>query len=193
MIDPYVDDALVSLSELRDARFADLSKFACGSNFVIGESVTEGTVVSCSPVKKASSKIHRYSMSQVSPIKESAAEIEMSMQLVSPDGSKQSFPQRALYQGSISPSTPGENNTSMHSYSGRKSLQFQPKELIGALKHVDGCKPVLSETPKNMPNAHHNRAKGGIFEVKHEETKTPRSGSASKINLVTKDREFNEP
>lgn len=41
-----------------------------------------------------------------SEIKEQTAEIEMSMQLVSPDGSKQSFPQRALYQGSISPSTP---------------------------------------------------------------------------------------
>ena len=36
MIDPYLDDALVSLSELRDAQFNDLSKFACGSNFVIG-------------------------------------------------------------------------------------------------------------------------------------------------------------
>jgi len=36
MIDPYLDDALVSLSELRDAQFNDLSKFACGNNFVIG-------------------------------------------------------------------------------------------------------------------------------------------------------------
>ena len=40
LIDPYIDDALVSLSELRDAKFSDLSKFACGQNFVIGESIT---------------------------------------------------------------------------------------------------------------------------------------------------------
>ena len=45
MIDPYIDDALVSLSELRDAQFSgDLSKFACGANFVIGESVVAGVV-----------------------------------------------------------------------------------------------------------------------------------------------------
>lgn len=36
--DPYVDDTLVSLSELRDVLFFDLDKFACGSNFVIGQS-----------------------------------------------------------------------------------------------------------------------------------------------------------
>ena len=42
MIDPYVDDALVSLSELRDAQFSDITKFACGSNFVIGESLISG-------------------------------------------------------------------------------------------------------------------------------------------------------
>ena len=45
----------------------------------------------------------------VSPIKQIVEEDainEMSMQLVSPAESKQSFPQRALYAGSISPSTP---------------------------------------------------------------------------------------
>lgn len=36
LIDPYVDDALVSLSELRDAQFGPLEKFSCGKNFVIG-------------------------------------------------------------------------------------------------------------------------------------------------------------
>ena len=36
LIDPYVDDSLVSLSELRDAQFNELNKFACGKNFVIG-------------------------------------------------------------------------------------------------------------------------------------------------------------
>lgn len=49
MIDPYVDDALVSLSELRDAQFGDLSKYACGHNFVIGESTKEGDVLHSSP------------------------------------------------------------------------------------------------------------------------------------------------
>ena len=38
MGDPYIDDALVSLSELRDAQFSGVTKFSCGSNFVIGES-----------------------------------------------------------------------------------------------------------------------------------------------------------
>ena len=45
MVDPYIDDALVSLSELRDAQFSDLTKFSCGSNFVIGESQIAGCVV----------------------------------------------------------------------------------------------------------------------------------------------------
>ena len=39
MIDPYESDVLVSMSELRDARFRDAEKFACGHNFVIGESL----------------------------------------------------------------------------------------------------------------------------------------------------------
>lgn len=51
LIDPYVDDALVSLSELRDARFDDADKFACGNNFVIGESLTLGLVIKASPMK----------------------------------------------------------------------------------------------------------------------------------------------
>ena len=39
MIDPYVGDEVVSMSELRDAQFSgDINKFACGHNFVIGES-----------------------------------------------------------------------------------------------------------------------------------------------------------
>ena len=42
LIDPYIDDALVSLSELRDARFSKHSLFACGRNFVIGESLSTG-------------------------------------------------------------------------------------------------------------------------------------------------------
>lgn len=46
MIDPYIDDALVSLSELRDAQFGDVAKFACGHNFVVGESMTPGIAVS---------------------------------------------------------------------------------------------------------------------------------------------------
>ena len=45
MIDPYIDDALVSLSELRDAQFRDSQKFACGHSFVIGESQTTGAVL----------------------------------------------------------------------------------------------------------------------------------------------------
>jgi len=50
--DPYVDDALVSLSELRDALFSDLEKFACGKNFVIGQSSTvEAYKLKSSPMK----------------------------------------------------------------------------------------------------------------------------------------------
>ena len=52
LIDPYIDDALVSLSELRDAQFDDPNRFACGGNFVIGESLTQGPVVSNSPMKR---------------------------------------------------------------------------------------------------------------------------------------------
>ena len=52
MVDPYIDDALVSLSELRDAQFDCGQRFACGSNFVLGESKTEGTVMQSSPMKK---------------------------------------------------------------------------------------------------------------------------------------------
>ena len=44
MIDPYADDALVSLSELRDAKFNDKVRFACGDNFVIGESLIDGPI-----------------------------------------------------------------------------------------------------------------------------------------------------
>ena len=56
LIDPYIDDALVSLSELRDAQFSDLSKFACGERFVIGESLTEASIVNKgSPMKKLKS------------------------------------------------------------------------------------------------------------------------------------------
>ena len=38
MADPFGEDALVSLSELRDAQFADKDTFACGTDFVIGQS-----------------------------------------------------------------------------------------------------------------------------------------------------------
>lgn len=55
MIDPYIDDKLVQMSELRDVRFSDAQKFACGHNFVVGESLTAGTVQNCSPMKKVSS------------------------------------------------------------------------------------------------------------------------------------------
>ena len=44
MIDPYADDALVSLSELRDAKFDDKVRFACGNNFVMGESLIDGAI-----------------------------------------------------------------------------------------------------------------------------------------------------
>ncbi len=52
MADPYLDDALVSLSELRDAQFTDIQRFACGSNFVLGESITSSAVMQASPMKK---------------------------------------------------------------------------------------------------------------------------------------------
>ena len=38
MADPFGEDALVSLSELRDAKFMDKMTFACGKDFVIGQS-----------------------------------------------------------------------------------------------------------------------------------------------------------
>ena len=53
MIDPYVGDEVVSMSELRDAQFSgDINKFACGHNFVIGESLTTGKVLKHSPMKR---------------------------------------------------------------------------------------------------------------------------------------------
>lgn len=90
-------------------------------------------------------------MSPIKRIVEEDAIHEMSMQLVSPAESKQSFPQRALYQGSISPSTP--NNQSILSYSGQKSLKLQHKELAGTLRNLTGCMPVRSETPKGASQA----------------------------------------
>ena len=99
MIDPYVDDALVSLSELRDAQFSDVNLFACGSNFVIGQSLVEGNcqaspmknmgAVRSSPLKKVNSPVKK-------PVLEKEEE-ETSVHLMSPSGSKRSFPQRALY------------------------------------------------------------------------------------------------
>ena len=59
LIDPYVDDALVSLSELRDARFKDELKFACGSNFVIGESITSANVALKTSILKRSDEEQR--------------------------------------------------------------------------------------------------------------------------------------
>ena len=50
--DPYIDDALVSLSELRDAQFSELEKFACGSNFVIGQSLIAADVTLTSSLMK---------------------------------------------------------------------------------------------------------------------------------------------
>ena len=85
MIDPYLDDALVSLSELRDAQFNDLSKFACGSNFVIGQSLVAGDVLSCSPMKKLNN-IPRMNnqFKDVSPVKEIVQDtLSMSMRLIS--------------------------------------------------------------------------------------------------------------
>ena len=71
MIDPYLDDALVSLSELRDAQFSDLEKFACGSNFVIGQSLVAGDVLVSSPMKKLNNNHRRNSQFKVvSPHKE---------------------------------------------------------------------------------------------------------------------------
>jgi len=70
MVDPYIDDALVSLSELRDAQFSDLDKFACGENFVIGESTVPGTPMTCSPMKKVNN-LRQSPVKMTSPIKES--------------------------------------------------------------------------------------------------------------------------
>ena len=59
----------------------------------------------------------------MSPVKETTQEetVEdaelMSLKMVSPDGS---FPKRALYEGSISPSTPTDN-VSMRSFSEQRS------------------------------------------------------------------------
>ena len=87
----------------------------------------------------------------------------MSMQLVSPgSGSKQSFPQRALYQGSISPSTPTQNGSlNNNSCSGFKSMQYRHKDLnmggTALIKHIDdGSKPILTTTdgtPKMSANS----------------------------------------
>ena len=38
MADPFGEDALVSLSELRDAQFINKETYACGKDFVIGQS-----------------------------------------------------------------------------------------------------------------------------------------------------------
>ena len=88
MIDPYADDALVSLSELRDAKFDDKVRFACGSNFVMGESLIDGAIATnsfcVSPINK---KVNNHNIlktphspiNEVSPIKEEQAqEVEMS-------------------------------------------------------------------------------------------------------------------
>ena len=165
MIDPYIDDALVSLSELRDAQFSDPMQYACGHNFVIGNSVKPGAVQRAHAPSKELSHNFRPAcpIKEVSPSKESVKEHELSMQLVSPDASKQSFPQRALYQGSISPSTPTEN-ASLRSYSGLKSMQWRHRDLAGSLKHAEGCRPILSETPK-VPTKHMDRTKGFTAQV----------------------------
>jgi len=91
LVDPYLDDALVSLSELRDAQFSEKTKFACGHNFVIGESLTAGVTVT-------STLASARKVLLTSPAKQPASEVlETSLQLVSPEDSKQSFRQRALY------------------------------------------------------------------------------------------------
>ena len=55
MADPFGEDALVSLSELRDAQFMDKNTYACGKDFVIGQSkapqAKAGTPVA-SPLKQ---------------------------------------------------------------------------------------------------------------------------------------------
>ena len=187
MIDPYVDDALVSLSELRDAQFSDIDKFACGHNFVIGVSTKFGEVEPInSSVKTAGHNFHPANpIREVSPNKESVHDNDMSMQLVSPDASKQSFPQRALYQGSISPSTPTENN-SLRSYSGMKSVKWRHKELVGALKHVEGCRPILSETPR-VTSKHHERT-NGYAQVSAKHT----IAVASSQQMVDKENQFSK-
>ena len=90
MIDPYADDALVSLSELRDAKFNDKVRFACGNNFVIGESLIDGVVAtnSCC-VSPPKNKVNNHNnilktphspINEVSPIKEEqqAQEVDIS-------------------------------------------------------------------------------------------------------------------
>ena len=57
LIDPYIDDALVSLSELRDARFSGHELFACGANFVIGQSLTSQSFQERSTTNKSDAKL----------------------------------------------------------------------------------------------------------------------------------------
>ena len=95
------------------------------------------------------------------------------MQLVSPDGSKQSFPQRALYQGSISPSTPTQTTSINNSCSGFKnSMPFKHRDLVMGgttlIKHMEGCKPATilissqASTPKVSAAKHHPQV---VFEI----------------------------
>ena len=126
----------------------------------------------------------------------------MSMQLVSPAESKQSFPQRALYQGSISPSTP--NTQSVLSYSGQKSLKLQHKELAGTLRNLTGCMPVLSETPKGAGQAVHlgqktrqsqklDRSDGRSAQgAQAKKSKKSNQGGARRLSQEAREREFNK-
>ena len=52
LLDPYMEDVQVSLSELNDARFVNSDSFACGHDFVIGYSCVPSYIMRCTPMKK---------------------------------------------------------------------------------------------------------------------------------------------
>ena len=88
LIDPYIDDALVSLSELRDAQFYDPDRFACGGNFVIGESLTQGPVLSNSQVKLPNGpKIRTLNDTRISSFKPQLSEISTNKKIIEEDPS----------------------------------------------------------------------------------------------------------
>jgi hypothetical protein len=49
--DPFSSTSQVALSELRDAQFQSSNSFACGADFIIGDSLNQGESSNPSPAK----------------------------------------------------------------------------------------------------------------------------------------------
>jgi len=64
----------------------------------------------------------------------------------SPDGSKQSFPQRALYNGTSSPSTPTISER-MRPFSGQSYKTCEQKDMMASVKLYEASKPETQKMP----------------------------------------------